>query len=453
MKDASSPTSPRPTSPVTSERKSDIEAKPSSEAPALALNYAGSAGAFSSSLNLLKSIIGAGMLSLPFAVSLVGILPAAILLIISLIMAVLGLFFLALCADRVCNRDATFASVSKHTFPSLSPLFDAAIAIKCVGVAISYLSIVADLLPIVIEAIFFDGLETGTQPTSGAGKVFTSRLFWVSATVLGIAPVVFLPKMDSLKYTSFFGLGSVAYLLVLSFVLLGQQWKELGNPFGQGFALFVPLTWSSMKSFSIFVFAFTCHQNLFPILNEARDNKPRPIMRIVNACMLIAFGIYFSFAAASFAVFPKPTANIIRTYPVKGAQFIIARFLYALLVIFSYPLQSFPCRMSVQKFISYFWPSAAVKYEQYLYYSITTVVLVLTWGIAAINPPLDVVLSIIGSTAGPMICYILPSLFWLKLEKGYPWNWTSITALCLLVFGIFATFVPLVSIIVSLVLR
>lgn len=63
------------------------------------------------------------------------------------ITSALGLYFLARSAEKVGGRNASFSSLSKLTWPKLGIFFDAAIAIKCFGVAISYLIILGDLMP------------------------------------------------------------------------------------------------------------------------------------------------------------------------------------------------------------------------------------------------------------------------------------------------------------------
>ena len=53
--------------------------------------------------------------------------------------AALGLYFLSRSAAQVPHRSASFAALSKLTFPRLGKLFDLAIFLKCFGVSISYL--------------------------------------------------------------------------------------------------------------------------------------------------------------------------------------------------------------------------------------------------------------------------------------------------------------------------
>lgn len=63
----------------------------------------------------------------------------------------LGLYFLSQCAEKVGGRNTSFASLSKLTWPRLGVFFDIAIAVKCFGVAVSYLIIIGDLMPQVKE--------------------------------------------------------------------------------------------------------------------------------------------------------------------------------------------------------------------------------------------------------------------------------------------------------------
>lgn len=77
----------------------------------------------------------------------VGIIPGIFLIFLSALASGTGLYFLSRCAARTEGRHASFFAVSKLTWPKVSVLFDLAIAIKCFGVAVSYLIIIGDLMP------------------------------------------------------------------------------------------------------------------------------------------------------------------------------------------------------------------------------------------------------------------------------------------------------------------
>lgn len=118
-------------------------------------------------INLLNTIIGAGILATPFAIRQDGILLGSLLIILAGSLAGLGLYFQGLCATFVPASKASFFQVAQITYPSLSVVFDLAIAIKCFGVGVSYLIIIADLMPQISDYFGF------------TNNYVTSRVFWV----------------------------------------------------------------------------------------------------------------------------------------------------------------------------------------------------------------------------------------------------------------------------------
>ena len=77
----------------------------------------------------------------------------------------------------VDRGSVSFAALSQLTYPNLSIIFNAAIAIKCFGVAVSYLIIIGDLMP---------GVVLGFAPGVGEPSVLLDRQFWVTAFMYGL---------------------------------------------------------------------------------------------------------------------------------------------------------------------------------------------------------------------------------------------------------------------------
>lgn len=173
------------------------------------------------------------------------------------------------------------------------------------------------------------------------------------------------------------------------------------------------------------------------------------MLRLISLCILVSFAIYSIFALSFFGVFgANVKGNVLDNLPNSGWPYIAARFLYSLLMIFSYPIQTFPARSSLVKLLGgYVGPSSRSRFI--LHFAATTAIVIVTWAITAINIELDTLVSIVGCTAGPMICYFLPAIFWLKLEESKPMNKGKIACWALIVFGILATVGPLTAIILS----
>lgn len=58
------------------------------------------------------------------------------------------------------------------TYPNAAVLFDAAIAVKCFGVGVSYLIIIGDLMP---------GVVRGFGEAPAGAEYLVDRRFWVTA--------------------------------------------------------------------------------------------------------------------------------------------------------------------------------------------------------------------------------------------------------------------------------
>lgn len=230
----------------------------------------GGAGFGACTINLLKSIMGAGMLSLPSAFKAAGALPGLLLLAVAAVLSGSGLLLLVMASHRVTslglapNRTSSFAALAGPTYPKAAILFEGAVFVKCFLVAVSYLKVVGSTIPEVVKGM-----------NASAGALLTSNLFWVSSTVLLITPVCFLHRMESLKYTSFLGLLGILYLFILSIVLFFGYNDSVGESFSN-IRPFVPFSIDTLSCFSIFVFALTCHQNVLSI-------APLHLKRLANA--------------------------------------------------------------------------------------------------------------------------------------------------------------------------
>lgn len=97
-------------------------------------------------INLSSTVIGAGVLGLPHAFASTGFLGGTMLLITCACSSAFALHFLAKCAKRI-PPPVSFYSVAEVALPGYSCWIDLAVAIKCYGVATSYLVVIGDLMP------------------------------------------------------------------------------------------------------------------------------------------------------------------------------------------------------------------------------------------------------------------------------------------------------------------
>lgn len=123
----------------------------------------------------MMAVLGAGLLAMPSALSKMGIFLGIFVIAWAGITSGFGLYLQTRCAKYVDRGHVSFNALSQLTYPNLSIIFDAAIAIKCFGVAVSYLIIIGDLMPGVVRG-FAPGIDI---------SFLLDRQFWITAFMYG----------------------------------------------------------------------------------------------------------------------------------------------------------------------------------------------------------------------------------------------------------------------------
>ena len=108
---------------------------------------------------------------MPLALSRMGILLGVIVILWAGVTAGFGLYLQTRCARYLDRGASSFFALSQITYPNAAVVFDAAIAIKCFGVGVSYLIIIGDLMP---------GVVRGFSEDAGSLGFLADRRFWVT---------------------------------------------------------------------------------------------------------------------------------------------------------------------------------------------------------------------------------------------------------------------------------
>ncbi|KAK4991935.1 hypothetical protein LTR66_006425 [Elasticomyces elasticus] len=367
----------------------------------------GSASWLSSVINLLNTIVGAGVLAMPSALSHMGILLGTFVILWAGLTAGFGLYLQTRCARYLERGSASFFALSQITYPNAAVMFDAAIAIKCFGVGISYLIIIGDLMPGVVKG--FNGEVEG---------FLVQRRFWITAFMLIVIPFSFLRRLDSLKYTSVVALISIGYLviLVVYHFAAGDTMSERGD------IRFIEWAGaaSTLSSFPVIVFAYTCHQNMFSILNEIKDNSPLRTTSVVTASIGSAGAIYVLVAITGYLSFGNNVAgNIVAQFhPCRASVDAVLKWRPSRLRSSSTSPSSSPSRSSLLVKRNASRP-ARDEMGETRFAAITTVIVVLSYIVAMTVSSLEKVLAYVGSTGSTSISFILPGLFYYKISSPH----------------------------------
>ncbi|KAF3479692.1 uncharacterized protein GIQ15_06668 [Arthroderma uncinatum] len=346
----------------------------------------GQAGWTSSVINLVNTIVGAGALAMPHAISRMGMFLGVTVVLWAGLTSAFGLYLQTRCARYLERGSSSFFALSQITYPNAAVIFDAAISIKCFGVGVSYLIIIGDLMPGVIEGI---------------------------VALISIGYLVILVVAHFIKGDTMADRGPIRII----------EWQGLI---------------SALSVFPVIVFAYTCHQNMFSILNEIANDSHYRTTSVIVASIGSAAATYVLVGVTGYLSFGDTIGgNIVGMYA-PSLTSTIARAAIVILVVFSYPLQIHPCRASLDAVLK--WrpnrkptlagsnspnrnpllprnnaPSDGMSDMRFAI--ITTVIIVLSYIVAMTVSSLEAVLAYVGATGSTSISFILPGLFYYKISS------------------------------------
>lgn len=129
------------------------------------------------------------------------------------------------------------------------------------------------------------------------------RSFWIFLFMVALCPLCFMRRLDSLRHTSYLSMLAVFYLvIIIIYYSIPAKKAHLPPPGevhlihidGHHFVSIVP----------VFIFAFTCAQNMLPVHNELRATRAAHFgqtRRAVLTSIGLAGSIYLVSRAKSFS--------------------------------------------------------------------------------------------------------------------------------------------------------
>ena len=281
------------------------------------------ASSLSSYINLTNTIVGSGMLGLPYAVAKSGWVLGLVLLAISGVATIFSLHLLTICSTKVA-APSSFYAVTEASIPRFTFLIDFAVFLQTFGAAAAYLIVIGGLMPDVMQQI-------------GATGIWQQRHVWVLLGFAVVAPLSCLRNLDALKYTSAMAVAFVVFLTII--ILLFAANVSGMNPCADaedtencaGDTHLAVITLDTFRVFSIFIFAFSCQtvssvigiavlssflQNIFAVVNELRQPTQRRFDTISWASIGTAGLIYATVAAGGYVTYGSDVeSNVLMNYP------------------------------------------------------------------------------------------------------------------------------------------
>ncbi|KAG6455147.1 putative sodium-coupled neutral amino acid transporter 10 [Manduca sexta] len=357
-------------------------------------------GTAGQSITLANSIIGVGILAMPFCFQKCGVVLATLILLSMGLVSRLCCYFLL--KSALLARRRNFEFLAFHVFgPAGKMAVEVGIIGFLMGTCIAYFVVVGDLGPQIIAKML---------NINQSDILRTSIMVIVS--LVCVLPLGLLRNVDSLSNVSAATIGFY-FCLVMKVIaeaasqLLTGEWHtrmEMWKP--SGFLQCVP----------IFSMALFCQTQLFEIFESLPSLSLEKMNLVTKNAINICTGVYFTLGLFGYIAFcsQEISGNILMSLsPTMTSDVIKLGFVMSL--AFSFPLIIFPCRASLYSFLykkvhsSHHDHMVNHSIPERSFRCITVAIIAVALFISLLIPNIELVLGLVGSTIGVLICVVFPA--------------------------------------------
>jgi len=290
--------------------------------------------------NLVATVCGGGVLSLPLAFSRAGIIPTTLLMMYGVLTTDFSLFLLVDCARRIGGR--SYSDVALAAFGSSAQFVTTVtLATMLCGSLIAYQVLVKDIWSPLIFSLLPD-LQTWAESVTGSQR--KAEGFLLGCIMILALPLMVQRDLHALRHTCYVGFGSCVLLMVAVVFRAGQK---LELPGAGGFQV---NWWSSnpadwLFAFPIVVLCFFCSYNVLSVHSQLVQPTRERIRRILASSMLICFVLFYFVGLCGYLYAGAATAdNILLNFSITDKAVLAGRMGFCLTLTFILPLIMLPCR-------------------------------------------------------------------------------------------------------------
>ncbi|NXJ90368.1 AVT2 protein, partial [Corythaixoides concolor] len=306
--------------------------------PLLPAAAAGSAGLSSAGavFIMLKSALGAGLLSFPWAFGRAGgAVPALLVELGSLIFLVSGLAVLGYAA--ALSAQPTYQGVVRAVCGAAAgKLCEVCFLLNLFMISVALLRVVGDQLEKLCDSLYPNGTLSGSPPPP---PWYADQRFTLSTLcVLVIFPLSVPREIGFQKYSSILGTLAACYLTLVIVLKYHLQAESLGSPEPPQPSR--ASSWASVFSvIPTICFGFQCHEACVAIYSSMRNRSFSHWVAVSVLSMLICLLIYSLTGVYGYLTFGEAVASdVLMSYPGNDPLVIIARLLFGVSIITIYPI-------------------------------------------------------------------------------------------------------------------
>lgn len=374
------------------------------------------------SFNYINSIIGSGVIGIPYAFQQAGFGLGVILLLgmalitdYSLILMVRsghlsGSFsYQGLMQAAFGKPGYVLLSILQFTYPFIA--------------MVSYNVVVGDTFTKVLTRM------THVSPDS----LLARREFVVAlATILITIPLCLYRDISKLSKVSFMSLVFICFILVTIFIRMATLHDKVPS---------TPDAWQFankgiIPAIGIMAFAFMCHHNTFLVYDSIENASQQRWNTVTHASVLTSCCVTIMFGIAGYATFTGfSQGDLLENYCPQDDLMNISRAAFSITILLTYPIECFVTREVIEN-IFFKMREGNEQPPVYQHVAITLSLVLTTYFISMTTDCLGVVLELNGVLAAVPLAYVLPALSYVKLEEGSLISAKKLPALLLGLFGL-----------------
>ncbi|KAM8983527.1 solute carrier family 38 member 8 isoform 2-T2 [Ara ararauna] len=285
---------------------------------------------------LLKSALGAGLLSFPWAFGRAGgAVPALVVELGSLVFLVSGLAVLGYAA--ALSAQPTYQAVVRAVCgAAVGKLCEVCFLLNLFMISVALLRVVGDQLEKLCDSLYPNGTLSGA-PLSPPW--YADQRFTLSALCVFVIFPLSVPKeIGFQKYSSILGTLAACYLTLVIILKYHLQAESLGLPKPSQPSR--ASSWASIFSvIPTICFGFQCHEACVAIYSSMRNQSFSHWVAVSVVSMLICLLIYSLTGLYGYLTFGEAVApDVLMSYPGNDPVVIVARLLFGVSIITIYPI-------------------------------------------------------------------------------------------------------------------